>query len=305
MIAEKDLLIFIEENDEEIPDDDLSIDESIINDETNLDTSLEYNDDTSDEITIEEDYEEEILPDETLSLNDDENFYDDSDSPALDISDEQIVEPELSNISFDEEIDDVPAEISNEDEGFVVDSSTHDFLEEKETLTVEPAKEEIEEVVEPAESEETVECEEIENDDILSALDEDDDMDDEPTTEVFNSQWDSIQDICESAIAAEEEKEESEYSPVSITLEELNNARLKAETEEVDVNADLALDKPTETTSAASVDTLPEDLKKDVKSVLEYMDNLLESLPDEKIKEFAKSEHFEVYKKLFTELGLA
>jgi hypothetical protein len=28
-------------------------------------------------------------------------------------------------------------------------------------------------------------------------------------------------------------------------------------------------------------------------------------LTDEKIKEFAKSEHFEVYKKLFTELGLA
>ena len=34
------------------------------------------------------------------------------------------------------------------------------------------------------------------------------------------------------------------------------------------------------------------------------MDQLLESLPEDKIKEFAQSEHFEVYKKLFDELGL-
>jgi pilus assembly protein FimV len=34
------------------------------------------------------------------------------------------------------------------------------------------------------------------------------------------------------------------------------------------------------------------------------MDNLLDALPDEKIQEFAESEHFEVYKKLFEDLGL-
>ena len=34
------------------------------------------------------------------------------------------------------------------------------------------------------------------------------------------------------------------------------------------------------------------------------MDQLLESLPEEKIQEFAKSEYFGVYKKLFEELGL-
>ena len=302
--------VSIDEEDEEIPDDDLSIDESVISDETCLDATLEYHDDISEEITIEEDIEDELIPDETLSLqddetlslHDDENFYEDSDSPALDISNEEIAEPELNDINFDDQIDDIPAEIPGDEEDFVVDSSSNDFLAEKENVAAEPVVEEIEEVVEPVEA---LECEETEDDQLLSVLDEDDDIDDEPTTEVFNSQWDSIQDICESAIAAEEEKEKSEYSPVSITLEELNNARLKAETEEVDVNADLALDEPTETTSAASVDTLPEDLKKDVKSVLEYMDNLLESLPDEKIKEFAKSEHFEVYKKLFTELGLA
>ena len=50
---------------------------------------------------------------------------------------------------------------------------------------------------------------------------------------------------------------------------------------------------------------MPSDIKNDVKSVLTYMDQLLENLPEDKIAEFARSEHFEVYKKLFSELGLA
>ncbi len=45
-------------------------------------------------------------------------------------------------------------------------------------------------------------------------------------------------------------------------------------------------------------------LKTELKAVLGYMDKLLASLPDDKIQEFAESEHFEVYKKLFEELGL-
>lgn len=49
---------------------------------------------------------------------------------------------------------------------------------------------------------------------------------------------------------------------------------------------------------------LSKDIKNDVKSVLLYMDKLLESLPDEKIREFAASEQFETYKKLFDKLGL-
>lgn len=43
----------------------------------------------------------------------------------------------------------------------------------------------------------------------------------------------------------------------------------------------------------------------EIKSVLSYMDQLLENLPEEKIAEFARSEQFDTYKKLFKELGLA
>ena len=68
---------------------------------------------------------------------------------------------------------------------------------------------------------------------------------------------------------------------------------------------------PEETASAdeTSLETeekqLPDDLKNDVKSVLLYMDQLLENLPEDKIMEFAKSEQFSTYKKLFSELGLS
>jgi hypothetical protein len=50
--------------------------------------------------------------------------------------------------------------------------------------------------------------------------------------------------------------------------------------------------------------SIPSGLKSELKNVLSYMDHLLESLPEEKIEEFAKSEYFDSYKKLFKELGL-
>lgn len=57
-------------------------------------------------------------------------------------------------------------------------------------------------------------------------------------------------------------------------------------------------------TAAAPQSGLTDSMRTEIKSVLAYMDKLLASLPDEKIQEFAESEHFEVYKKLFEELGL-
>jgi hypothetical protein len=56
---------------------------------------------------------------------------------------------------------------------------------------------------------------------------------------------------------------------------------------------------------AAGVSALPEGVKAELRSVLAYMDQLLEALPDEKIAEFARSEQFNTYKKLFAELGLS
>ena len=55
---------------------------------------------------------------------------------------------------------------------------------------------------------------------------------------------------------------------------------------------------------AAAV-SIPLELKNEIKSVLSYMDQLLEALPEKKIEEFAKSEYFETYKHLFEELGIS
>jgi hypothetical protein len=49
---------------------------------------------------------------------------------------------------------------------------------------------------------------------------------------------------------------------------------------------------------------VPGGIREELKTVLSYMDQLLESLPEEKIEEFARSEYFDTYKKLFKELGL-
>ena len=60
-----------------------------------------------------------------------------------------------------------------------------------------------------------------------------------------------------------------------------------------------------ETGASSEKTTISKDLKSEIVSVLSYMDQLLENLPEEKITEFAKSEHFVTYKKLFDELGLS
>ncbi|MDR1956057.1 MAG: hypothetical protein LBQ30_04310, partial [Treponema sp.] len=61
---------------------------------------------------------------------------------------------------------------------------------------------------------------------------------------------------------------------------------------------------PTEEGADPSVGdaTKPFNLKQEVKNVLLFMDQILESLPEDKIGEFAESNHFITYKNLFTEL---
>jgi hypothetical protein len=61
---------------------------------------------------------------------------------------------------------------------------------------------------------------------------------------------------------------------------------------------------PAAKTTPGSFGEIPSNLKQELKTVLSYMDQLLEALPDEKIEEFARSEYYDTYKKLFKELGL-
>ena len=64
-------------------------------------------------------------------------------------------------------------------------------------------------------------------------------------------------------------------------------------------------------TTPEPIDSSPEDFsqaninEEEIRDILQYMDSLLESLPKEKIQEFSESRHFEAYKKIFEELGIA
>jgi len=53
-----------------------------------------------------------------------------------------------------------------------------------------------------------------------------------------------------------------------------------------------------------SMQGLSEDTKKDIKKVLGYLDGLFDDLPEARVKEFANSEYYDIYNKLFKELGL-
>ena len=63
-------------------------------------------------------------------------------------------------------------------------------------------------------------------------------------------------------------------------------------------------EKPAESENVQTQKPLSQDLMQDVKSLLVYMDQLLEDLPEEKIEEFANSDKFVLFKNVFQKLGL-
>ncbi len=83
--------------------------------------------------------------------------------------------------------------------------------------------------------------------------------------------------------------------------EEIIEDSINFEEQIVDTSDDFA--ENTETVPAEP--EMNSELKRDIKSVLLYMDQLLENLPEDKIMEFAQSDEFATYKKLFNELGLS
>ena len=136
------------------------------------------------------------------------------------------------------------------------------------------------------------------------------------------------------ALAAEAEELEDDV-PAAPVVEDLEIGELESMADEaggivtpqkeieIDFEADLADDVETlpaseedETASAPeevseparsaepSEGDVPDNLRDELRTVLTYMDHLLEALPDEKIQEFASSEYFVRYKKLFEDLGL-
>jgi hypothetical protein len=89
------------------------------------------------------------------------------------------------------------------------------------------------------------------------------------------------------------------------------DAAVEEDTAGISLPAETGTEKPKETpqvpagaSPAIDASAIPPGIKNEIRSVLSYMDQLLESLPENKIEEFAKSEHFATYKKLFEEFDL-
>jgi hypothetical protein len=102
--------------------------------------------------------------------------------------------------------------------------------------------------------------------------------------------------------------------PESFVVESADDLQIPVETPEESLDipeldestGDLGIEEisSSETSLAEEGTEIPSQLKQELRTVLSYMDQLLESLPDDKIEEFARSEYYDSYKKLFRELGL-
>jgi hypothetical protein len=136
-----------------------------------------------------------------------------------------------------------------------------------------------------------------------------------PASEIFVPEEPIPGDFQDSALITEADSSDFSSSieeEVTVSVESVIPATIELETPETQPVQSSELDaviipeqKAENQSMPPSVSSLPLDLKNEIKSVLSYMDQLLESLPEEKIEEFARSEHFEVYKKLFEELGIS
>jgi pilus assembly protein FimV len=205
---------------------------------------------------------------------------------------------------------------ASEDESETIDLETLDLGEEPKVINAVP--EQVEDLTELPEAEEVLEAEEISKagGPIRGA--------------------EELPEVDLEALAAEAESLEDEV-PTAPTVEDLEVSELEAVPEdggfgpvpdkeiEISFDSDLAQDaealkeaEPAEeipeaeevaeeaaaATAADESAGIPDNLKEEIRTVLKYMDHLLEALPDEKIQEFASSDYFVMYKKLFEDLGL-
>ncbi len=220
--------------------------------------------------------------------------------------------PEAEEISVPK-VDDII--VDSGDDGFVADiqPETEDSIsnDELQYLEEEPKEEEIYDT--PAEAAE----ESVSEPEALSVETVDDSSQEAPVEETEEVVLDgdvgpfseTDETPTDAVFEGEQWNEESAEAPApaeEATVEETAEAETPAAEEPIEAAASLADEGNSVLEKAEQFATEDQkDLKEEIKSVLLYMDQLLENLPDEKIEEFAQSSYFETYKKLFKELGIS
>lgn len=316
--------------DSEAPvEESIEIEESFVDEQTDDSLDLPNEIPVSDEVTVEpEDTEadsfneiaesEEINTDEfnikseeetieeTINDNLDESLTNDEEI-NFDFEDEKLEEPEFGDeIAVDEGDEELPDEISiPKSDDILVETNDSDFMD-----SVKDSTEIEEEAVETEVESVTVEAEPAVEEEIAVEAEADDAFD---TVDTFLNDGEPV--VEETAIAPEEVFEESAEVTEETVVSEPEVAESSENFEIDNLNNDLTEsnidylttkdDTDNSITEQEETESVNSDLKKDIKSVLLYMDQLLENLPEEKIIEFAKSDEFTTYKKLFSELGLS
>ncbi len=196
--------------------------------------------------------------------------------PNLEIMTEDSLPEEIDIPKVDEIL---PEETSDNADDIMVDSNPSDFMESVKI-------DETEKVRDPF------------IDDIMEEPPTVEDAITDENVEYLAKDENAIVDADVPPVAAEEPSATFEEPQIETKQESFPTAK-----EEVSSPAESISEETAE--SNAEDRTLPDDIKSDIKSVLLYMDQLLENLPEDKIMEFAKSEQFVTYKKLFSELGLS
>ena len=260
---------------------------------------------------------------------------------SMDINEEILEEPNLDDIETNADIpeeieipkvDDI-AETQDEEptlDDILVESSSTDFMDSVTDSTNMQPDIEITEPVEPELAEEEAAITKEEADDITSeysadtaeniepVLDEDAalELPEESSSDAENTAEESTDDIFnETAIEDAQHTQDAIMNDIMNEAPSVDNALSEENVDYLskdntvlsDDEAAVAESEPEPSAETEQTDTsdLPSDIKEDVKSVLLYMDQLLENLPEDKIMEFAKSEQFTTYKKLLNELGLS
>ncbi|AEE16943.1 hypothetical protein [Treponema brennaborense] len=239
--------------------------------------------------------------------------YEESDNglPAIDFESEKLEEPVLENIDFAanteaEAEQELPQEIEiPKVEDILVESSDTDLIDDGSVTAnsddIVPEENAIDEPIETAISETLPEETPVaaETPAVEEAFSPADEAAEDETTAETETEPEPAETEAETEPESEREPEPAEEEISDEPTEEMfNSAQWDAPETQLQESAP-------EENPEAKKDEIPGELKQEIKSVLSYMDQLLENLPEEKIAEFAQSEHFELYKKLFTELGLS
>ena len=260
-------------------------------DGTFLDDSEEENADEKDEIFADEDILNDVEPEHINDLKEDISYLDE-DSIDEDIIQEDFITNEITDdLVFEEEILDTSAK---QDTDTTEENNTIEDFDLKITELELPDGQSI-----PL-GDEYGDFNAI-TDNIEEGHDEASDFEDLKFDENLEQEEVEPSDEIQSDEIAWED------STSTVNMDDNEDSVFSAE--ELDQTAQdiprLELDESAAEEQKIQTETLPIHLKDEIKSVLTYMDQLLESLPEEKIEEFAKSEYFDTYKRLFDELGIS